>query len=116
MLNLSIKYFYFSRICVYFESLVTNFNNILIEMEALKHYRKIMKTCRKLKDYNYREYFLRISRDNFREKSLDLSKIQKNIEMLERQAAVQSLYPPQNSIIETLNIPQKLGIRNRSIN
>lgn len=78
-------------------------------METLKHYRKFIKVCRKLKDYNNRSYFLRITRENFRGNTYDLNKAAKDIEVLERQTVLQALYPPQKSIIETLNIPEKLG-------
>lgn len=77
-------------------------------MEKRLLYRRLMQVCRKFKDYNFREYFLRRSREEFREKAWSLEDSKSFLELLQRQSALQALYPCEKSIIESIG-PSRLG-------
>ena len=67
-----------------------------------------MQACRKLGDYNFREYFLRRTREDFREKSWNLEQSKCKLLKIERQASLQALYPAEKSIIESVSV-SRLG-------
>ncbi|CAF2478028.1 unnamed protein product [Rotaria sp. Silwood2] len=73
-------------------------------------YKQLLRECHKFSLYNYREYFLRRVREEFRQNRnvQDSSKIaellkfgQENLEIIRRQVIIGNLYTPQQkSIIE----------------
>ena len=74
----------------------------LVEARAL--YRNLLKASMRFQDYNFRSYFVRRTKEEFRRgeltsESLALGKSQ--LEVLQRQATLQSLYPSPKSILET---------------
>lgn len=79
-------------------------------MEKLQLYRSLMKLCRKFENYTFREYFLRRTREDFRQTSWSIESGQNYQSMLQRQATLQSLYPSEKLVIE-LKEPPRLGIQ-----
>lgn len=76
---------------------------------ALGLYRRLMKASKKFSNYNFREYALRRTREDFRKFQHESNpaavdslwkKALENAELLERQALIQSLYARQQSILE----------------
>lgn len=61
-------------------------------------YRDILRTSMSLKDKNFREYFVRITRDDFRNVRPKMSESEfitlqeENLQVLQRQAIVQNMY------------------------
>ena len=57
-------------------------------------YREMLRTASSIKDVNFREYFLRIVKDDFRKThTSDFIAMQtRNLEMLKRQSLVQNMY------------------------
>ncbi len=61
-------------------------------------YRELLRTSKSLKDKNFREYFVRITRDDFRTVRPKLSEPDfiksqtENLQVLKRQSLVQNLY------------------------
>ena len=77
-------------------------------MEKLLLYRQLIKACRRFTDYNFKEYFLRRTREDFRSSGWANEKSEKQLEIIKRQALIQSMYPTGKSIIESVS-PTKLG-------
>lgn len=67
-----------------------------------------MRVCRRFQDYNYREYFLRKNREEFTKSTWSIEESQKLLKVLQRQTAIQALYPCEKSIIEE-KVVIKLG-------
>ena len=80
-------------------------------MEVLKLSREFMKSPRKLTDYNFREFFLRKAREDFRSPNFSLEKARNELEVIQRQAIIQGLFAKQKSIMETIGREEKLGRR-----
>jgi Complex 1 protein (LYR family) len=76
--------------------------------EKLILYRRAMQISRKFQDYNFREYFLRKYREDFRGPDWSIENCKKSLLKLQRQGYIQSLYPVEKSIIQSVSIP-KLG-------
>ena len=77
--------------------------------EARLLYRKLLKASLRLSDYNFRSYFYRRAREEFRRGEMSQERVayaQEQLAMLERQATLQSLYYPGKSVIETVAKPQ----------
>lgn len=78
-------------------------------MEKLQLYRKLMKLCRKFENYTFREFFLRRTREDFRQPDWSLAPTHTFSSMLQRQSTLQSLYPSEKLVIEVKELP-KLGV------
>mmetsp|Transcript_17102 Transcript_17102/g.26640 ORF Transcript_17102/g.26640 Transcript_17102/m.26640 type:complete len:96 (-) Transcript_17102:401-688(-) len=80
------------------------------KIEVLHLFRGIIKYGKMIKDYNFREYALRRTRDGFRSnQSLqgeELSKVYSNglnqFEIVRRQALIGQLYPSETSVMESI--------------
>ena len=77
-------------------------------MEKRILYRRLMQVCREFRDYNFREYFLRRTREEFRKDMWNNTKSKSLLEILQRQSSLQALYPAEKSIIESIG-HSKLG-------
>ena len=64
-------------------------------------YRQLLKTALRLQDYNFRSYFHRRIREEFRRGEFPLSEASSYLALLQRQATLQSLYPREKSVLET---------------
>jgi hypothetical protein len=70
-------------------------------MEARRRlYRAFLRSSMEFTDYSTKSYFLRWSKSVFRSESLDLPVLEAELEVLKRQAVLQSLYPCEKSVIE----------------
>jgi hypothetical protein len=78
-------------------------------MERAKVYRSLMKISRKFENYMFREFFLRKTREDFRESDWNLEKALRFKDVVERQSIIQRLYPAEKSVIENKKV-EKLGI------
>jgi hypothetical protein len=67
-----------------------------------------MRVSRRFQDYNFREYFLRKNREDFVKSTWSIEESQKLLKVLQRQTAIQDLYPCEKSIIEQ-KVIAKLG-------
>lgn len=84
----------------------------LTRPEILSLYRQIIKNSRKFTNYNFREYFLRRSRSEFK-RNMHLNdpsqisdlftKAKNELAVLKRQAIISQLYTFDKTVIEPLN-------------
>ena len=64
-------------------------------------YRKLLKTALRFQDYNFRSYFYRRIREEFRKGAMPLSEANSQLALLQRQVTVQGLYTQAKSVLET---------------
>lgn len=64
-------------------------------------YRQLLKTALRFQDYNFRTYFHRRIREEFRRGQISLSEAKSHLAILQRQTTVQGLYSAGKSVVET---------------
>jgi len=64
-------------------------------------YRRLLKTVLRFQDYNFRTYFHRRIREEFRRGEISLSEANSQLALLQRQTTVQGLYSVGKSVVET---------------
>lgn len=63
-------------------------------------YRQLLKTALRFQDYNFRTYFHRRIREEFRRGTMSLSEASTQLALLQRQVTVQGLYTQTKSVLE----------------
>ena len=69
--------------------------------QVTRVYRQLLKTALRFQDYNFRTYFHRRIREEFRRGEMSLSEAHSHLALLQRQATVQGLYTAAKSVVET---------------
>ena len=75
-------------------------SNLTRNMEVLGLYRSYMKVSRQFKDYNFRHFFIRKAREDFKLGSLTIDEAKSELEVLKRQVIIQNLYNPTKSVLD----------------
>lgn len=75
-------------------------SNLTRNMEVLGLYRSFMKVSRQFKDYNFRHFFIRKAREDFKLGTLTLEEAKSELEVLKRQVIIQNLYNPAKSVLD----------------
>lgn len=77
-------------------------------------YRQMLRAAKRFNNYNFREYALRRTREDFRKNKTAsdvnviaslIQEAKRDLEVLERQSVINSLYARQHSILELKNKP-----------